>query len=286
MSGTQSFTRSSQLPEEIRAAFRADRDLWYPGLAAWLVRNFERQWGENGWSRGTYGTQRWIVGDPTAPRLERGVVNVGRRQSIVEILPPSIIRSETGIPPLIAEPPPVAAEQMQSALERIAPLDGLSESLGSLISSCHVLAADRGYDVSHTTPALPFSIFISIPAPDERHAELRLAESVIHEAMHLQLTLIESTVRLVEQADATAFSPWKRTARPVQGVLHGLYVFAVIHEALKALAVRDPSAQEYAEARCREIEADVAAMGEARECLTSDGAVLWDALVSRVGARA
>jgi hypothetical protein len=286
MSGIRSFTPSSQLPEEIRAALRADHELWYPGLAARLVQDFERQWGEEGWRRDTYGTQRWIVRDPAAPRVERGVVNVGRRQSIVEVLPPSVIRSETGIPPLVAWPPPEAAEQMQSALEGIASLDGLAESLGCLICSCHVLAAKRGYDVSHTTPALPLSIFISIPAPDERHAKMRLAESVIHEAMHLQLTLIESTVRLVEQADATAFSPWKQTARPVQGVLHGLYVFAVIHEALKALAVRDPGTQEYAEARCREIEADIAAMGEARESLTSEGAVLWDALVSRVGARA
>lgn len=286
MSGTRSFTPSSQLPEEIRTALRADQELWYPGLAASLVQEFERQWGDEGWSRDTYGTQRWIVGDPAAPRVERGVVNAGWGGSVVEVLPASIIRLESGIPPLIALPPTEASEHLQAALERIAQLDELAESLGSLIRSCHVLAAESGYDVSHTTPALPLSIFTSIPGPDERHAELRLAESVIHEAMHLQLTLIESAVRLVEQPDATAFSPWRQTARPVQGVLHGLYVFAVIHEALKALAARDPGTQEYAEVRCREIEADIAAMGKARESLTSDGAVLWDALVSRIGAGA
>jgi HEXXH motif-containing protein len=123
-----------------------------------------------------------------------------------------------------------------------------------------------------------------MPGTEERRAELRLAESIIHEAMHLQLTFIESHVRLIKSTGATAYSPWKRSGRPAGGLLHGLYVFAVIHEALLALAVEDAEAREYAEARCPEIAGEIAAMGDAREALTSDGIMLWEELIARVRA--
>jgi hypothetical protein len=67
--------------------------------------------------------------------------------------------------------------------------------------------------------------------------------------------------------------------------LHGLYVFAVIYEALEALAAGDAEAGEYAKARCPEIAAEVAAMGDARESLTPDGLVLWEELMSCVRLR-
>jgi hypothetical protein len=137
------------------------------------------------------------------------------------------------------------------------------------------------YDISHTTPELPLSIFVSIPAANERHAVLRLAESLIHEAMHLQLTLIETSVPLVRSTSATAFSPWKAEDRPVQGLMHGLYVFAVIHVALGVLMRAAPDTRDYAEARRRDISAEVATMGDGRPGLTSEGAALWDGLLSR-----
>jgi HEXXH motif-containing protein len=96
---------------------------------------------------------------------------------------------------------------------------------------------------------------------------------------------IESFVSPVKRTGATAFSPWKQSDRPIQGLLHGLYVFAVIYEALAALVADDAEAREYAEARCPEIAAEVAAMGDARESLTPDGLVLWDELMSCVGVR-
>jgi hypothetical protein len=68
--------------------------------------------------------------------------------------------------------------------------------------------------------------------------------------------------------------------------LHGLYVFAVIHEALATLAAGDPDAREYAEARRPEIAAEITTMGDARESLTPDGIVLWNELISRVSAEA
>jgi hypothetical protein len=270
------------LPDEIRHAIGADAHLWYPGLAANLIEDFDRKHRAQGWCRDSYSTGRWIAGDVLAPRVQLGVVRAGSHRLLVEALPPVAIRAVEGLPSLSESPLPSVEEQMQAAVDRVTLLDGLPESLGWLIGSCHVLAAERGYDVSHSTPALPLSIFVSVPGPDERHAELRLAESIIHEAMHLQLTFIESHVSLVEPTGATVFSPWKQTDRPVQGVLHGLYVFAVIHEALATLAAKDFEARDYANARRPEIAADIAAIGDARESLTPDGTALWNKLMSRV----
>ena len=64
---------------------------------------------------------------------------------------------------------------------------------------------------------------------------LRVAESLVHEAMHLQLTLIEQATPLVHPSDESYFSPWKGTHRSPQGVLHALYVFRVIDQCLERL---------------------------------------------------
>ena len=66
---------------------------------------------------------------------------------------------------------------------------------------------------------------------------LRVAESLVHEAMHLQLTLIERLLPLVEESDQTYFSPWKGTQRPPRGVLHALYVFRVLDSFFERLLV-------------------------------------------------
>ena len=115
---------------------------------------------------------------------------------------------------------------------------------------------------------------------------LRLAESLIHEAMHLQLTFIESVVPLVNATEGTAFSPWKGEDRPVQGVFHALYVFAVIREAFSTLAVVHPEAASYAMRRSVEIADEVKAMGNARPSLTAAGAELWDRLRAQFEATA
>jgi HEXXH motif-containing protein len=267
------------LPDQIRQALHAGGQFWYPGLAAGLVETFEDEHGAEGWSRERYGTRRWMVGDVEAERVELGVVSAGSHDWLVEAL---ACGAGGDLPPLAESPPPDAAARIEGAVERLTSLEGLAESVGWIARSCHVLKAEPGYDVSHSTPELPLSIFFSIPRPEERRAELRLAESIIHEAMHLQLTFIESHVTLVKSTGATAFSPWKQSERPIQGLLHGLYVFAVIHDALLALAAEDAEAREYAEARCPEIASEIAAMGDAREGLTADGLMLWEELISRV----
>jgi hypothetical protein len=62
-------------------------------------------------------------------------------------------------------------------------------------------------------------------------------------------------------------------------------VFAVIHEALAALARENAQAAKYASVRCPQVAAEIAEMGEIREDLTPDGAALWERLVSGVRGR-
>jgi hypothetical protein len=230
-----------------------------------------------------YGSHRWVLRDVRAPRVSLGDVSAGSGQFVIELLPTCSDIAD-GLP--VAErPSPDIGELVQLALAAIAVVEDLAATVGSLVRACHVLAADTGYDISHSTPELPLSIFVSVPSADEPDAVLRLAESIIHEAMHLQLTLIESTVPLVQSTGGLAFSPWKQTARPVQGLLHGLYVFAVIDEALAALAAVAPEARDFANRRRAEIASEVAIIGDGRGGLTSVGVALWDRLIAGVGSR-
>jgi len=82
------------------------------------------------------------------------------------------------------------------------------------------------HDVSHSEPRWPHLIFVSLPPPTHV-GDLRLAEAIVHEAMHLNLSLAEGRTSLIED-DTQLYSPWRSTARPAGGVLHGVYVFAVL----------------------------------------------------------
>ena len=112
---------------------------------------------------------------------------------------------------------------------------GLFDTVVALVRSVHLLkAAELAYDISYSDPDLPCSIFVSVPAGG-RCARLRLAESIIHEAMHLQLTMLEKEVPMVCDTTTTGYSPWQRTVRPVDGLLHGLFVFCVIDQWLQVI---------------------------------------------------
>lgn len=125
----------------------------------------------------------------------------------------------------------VAAELVQVALSKIIERNRfLTSAVSELVWRCHVVhAQDDNYDVSFSDPSIPFSIFISAPVRNDQRSILRVAESLVHETMHLQLTLFEAFCPLVDTASAwTMYSPWKRQERPAQGILHGLYVFHVL----------------------------------------------------------
>jgi len=125
-----------------------------------------------------------------------------------------------------------------SALDQTDELIGIPPGLKDVVSRCvHEIfllrSPDDSIDISHSDPCWPTRIFISIPTSTV--ADLRVAEAVVHEAMHLNLTFFEHCTALVSE-DATLYSPWKDEARPVLGVLHGLYVFACVYRFFSYLA--------------------------------------------------
>lgn len=200
--------------------------LWFPGLAETLAARFDIRVGTASASR--YRTSRWI-GAMEAASGEGETIAIGRRTALMENLAAPGPQELSVVPARWREGDGV---HIKTALALLDQVDGLTATLAPLVRAIHRLDAEADYDISHSDPALPYSIFVSIPSPGATGA-VRLAESILHEAMHLQLSLIEAEVRLVTDDDQRAWSPWQARDRPAQGLLHGLYVFAVIFAVLE-----------------------------------------------------
>ena len=231
-----------KIPEEIKAViFRSDEP-WFPDLSKLLAEISWEKLFPLGIVPDNYGTHRCLEKNPATDLQYRANFNLGNElQCQIEILPlasqatfenaglkfPQCTSSENNVPIL------------QSALSLVAIIPSLYSTVTYFLRSLHVLEApNKDYDVSHSDPNVPFSIFVSIP-PAERHRRLRLAESIVHECMHLQLTAFETLFPLVNEYEEYAYSPWQMTVRPLVGVIHGLYVFTVIHSWFEKLTGND-----------------------------------------------
>ncbi len=130
-------------------------------------------------------------------------------------------------------------ERVAEAINILKSVPTLFTTVVTLIRSVHLIdAGDDEYDVSFSEPHVPFSIFVSVPEAESTTNTLRLAEAIVHEAMHLQLTLIERYVPLVIKTQKIIFSPWRGEYRSIRGVLHALYVFRIIDRFLECLLFR------------------------------------------------
>ncbi len=143
------------------------------------------------------------------------------------------------------------------------------------------------FDVSHSDPEVPFSIFVSVPSA-ERDGTSRLAESILHECMHLQLTMIEAVLPLVDDESASAFSPWRQASRPLRGVFHGLYVFSAIDAFLQTLERNGslaPNTTAFVRKRRSQIASEIPLVAHlaVAEALTKDGRVMAGWLLRRFG---
>jgi hypothetical protein len=126
---------------------------------------------------------------------------------------------------------------IEDALAIVNQVPTLMRTVAALVRSLHVIKPDdEDHDVSFSEPHVPFSIFVSVPEKRFENDALRVAEAIVHEAMHLQLTLIEETVALAVVSPKEFFSPWRGEYRTVQGVLHALFVFRVIDRLLESLS--------------------------------------------------
>lgn len=203
---------------------------------------------------------------------------------LIEVLQDRLQWRFPGLTFASAEAAAASAESFTPARALLSAVPGLSGSVATLVRSVHVLSAPREMDVSHSDPEIPFSIFVSIPPASEPVAAIRLMESVLHEAMHLQLSLIEAVVPLI-LSDRIYFSPWQNRSRPAQGLLHGLYVFAVIHEVFRAMqsVVAEPM-RAHIERRMEQIAAEVQMIEPLGEALTEPGRSLADRALAAVQA--
>ncbi len=238
-----------------------------------------------------YGTHRWLASDPMADRLEIATLDLGDSlECRIEKLPvPSRVRYErSGLAFLESLSIKTHIVTVRSALSLIALVPSLYATVAAYLRTLHVLQA-RGtdFDVSHSDPEVPFSIFVSIPS-GEREGKLRLAESIIHECMHLQLTMIENELPLVCDRNALYFSPWQATWRPLSGVLHGLYVFSVIDAYFRALGRSCSLTQDekaFVAKRREQIAQEVLQIADLAnvEGLTNEGGILVGRLLRRFG---
>lgn len=148
---------------------------------------------------------------------------------------------------------PAALPKLVAACAELARVPAAAACVGQLVRSLLVLRQPEAeVDLSYSHPAVPFSVFVSVCADTSPVASLRVAESILHEAMHLQLTLLEGVLPLVHAtSEATFYSPWRDEPRPVRGVLHGLYVFRIIAAFYRQLQERPLSGeqQEFISAR-------------------------------------
>ncbi|WP_426409236.1 aKG-HExxH-type peptide beta-hydroxylase [Bradyrhizobium ganzhouense] len=269
--------------------------IWLPGMAPLLAKHewaaLERQ---SGLLPPSYGTDRVREGDP------EGALNV-----FAEIRTPEAI--ELSMPAMIVEHPFrsesyyrtldisfygareldafLVIRKIRSAFDCLSLAQDLIASILHLVRVIHIVRPpDPAYDVSHSDPQVPFSVFVSLPEDETERGRLRLAEEILHEAMHLQLTLLEGHTPLVKRPEAARYSPWKRMARPIQGVMHGLYVFGVIDAFLEVVEGScDSQTIHYVRDRRAQIAEEVteATSPVFREDLTDVGTLLLNAIVAR-----
>lgn len=145
---------------------------------------------------------------------------------------------------------------LAEAIDLIKQVPTLWGSIFELVNSLHLLKPnDDAFDVSFSEPRLTFSIFVSVPKSRLKTDYLRVAEEIVHEAMHLQLSLLENLVPLTLKNEVKVYSPWKNEHRNSTGILHGLYVFRVIDSFYADLNSQEiQSSADFAFTRKRRIE--------------------------------
>lgn len=152
-----------------------------------------------------------------------------------------------------------AIEKLDDGLRFLDLVPGLVDSVAQLVRVIEVLKSTiPEADVSYSHPVVPFSIFVSVCNERSTVASARVAESILHEAMHLRLSLIQKGVDLLnpeQQGQALYFAPWRQEERPANGVLHGIFVFRAILEFFRRLVSKDKNDKvaKYSKQRIQEI---------------------------------
>lgn len=225
--------------------------LWWPGLAEALA--FDRMT-RLPFDPRRYSTSRFIADVEPAQTLTIALKTVNGHANLrIERMPPLLEKRfmDQGLP--LDRGPGIPEQTIQLLAQSMAQIDrvpSLGAAVSALVQSIHLLTIeDPSVDVSFSDPEIPFSIFVSVSHGSE--GDIRLAEAMLHESMHLQLSLVEKITPLVENCCATFYSPWKGEARPLSGIVHGLYVFRVIDKWLANIAPQGPYASYIARRRAQ-----------------------------------
>ena len=202
-----------------------------------------------GWQ--SYSTSQWLDGsDPYVLHVVRDSESSDGAGFMVELLPAARTDRWRCIGLRFATEADVNERDfirmLAKSLDVIRLVPPLRGTVAGLCRSIHpLLAPGNDLDVSYSDPILPCSVFVSCPLPTERHHVERLAENLMHEALHLQLSLVELVEPLIKPArrEKPVFSPWKGEGRTVQGLVHAVYVFGNLRcfWRLAASILPDPS---------------------------------------------
>ena len=216
-----------------------------------------------GWR--SYSTSRYLVGlDPCILHSfpVAGSVDDGRVH--VELLPAVLVRRWRDLGLRFATTADVEEmeflETMEKALDLIGVVPPLEGSVAGMCRSVHMLlASDRDLDVSCSDPSLPFSVFVSCPPRTGEDRIERLAENLVHEALHLQLSLVEAVQPLLVEVrdEETVRSPWKGEGRTVRGLIHAVYVFGNLRFLWRRVASSLPGSSLFSRTRVETIEGEM-----------------------------
>jgi hypothetical protein len=226
---------------------RSDIPPWLPELTDKLVAvGWERLNRETVLTLETYGTARASSGNASAELVVVRDVPTGHDpgglKKFIRVEAPTAdlvhLYEGVGVKFYTAEElsSPTVLNCLEEATQAIRYVPSLWGTASALVRSLHVIIpTDDEHDISFSEPHIPFSVFVSIPRRRIRNDVLRVAEAIVHESMHLQLTLIEKTVPLLTCTQRKYFSPWREEYRSAQGILHALYVFRVVDRLLREL---------------------------------------------------
>ena len=255
----------------VLAALRGPGPFWFDNLAPLLAQHrWSRFQSECDISKSNYGTARVLKRNPLSERNVVGYLqapSAEAQQSImVECLQTDLTERYREMELEFYSADEIIGSnlilRLSRAIDILAAVPGAARAVSSVLLAMHILKPkSAGYDVSYSEPALPFSIFVGVDATSRINSDLRLVESMLHECMHLQLTLIEEIVSLIASNYERRYSPWRQTTRPTRGVLHALYVFRVIQEFFSITltsANLNNEDQRHARRRINEINSEIA----------------------------
>lgn len=260
---------------------------WFPGLGQKLAKEkwitLEKQTGVN---KDNYSTETCLIGKKIADLYP--LTHVLQNQIPVFPVPLELALNDEkknirsyGLDEFRSLP---ILECIENAFEWLKIENSIIDTIKALVRNIHLLKlVDNEYDVSYSLPNIPFSIFLSIPSQRINNDSLRVAEAILHETMHLQLTLIEEEMPLVNQSNQKYFSPWKNEYRNARGIIHALYVFRTIREFIKKILMTDinQSNLKFLIKRKEEIESQLISLSDfdKSEALTKQGSLLTMALL-------